>query len=208
MIIKAKHHKIIYPFFKNYANWKIKKHFHKVHIQGEYEEKHLPLLIISNHFSWWDGFWLNYLNTKLFRRKFHFMMLEEQLRRYWFFKYTGGFSVRKSSRSIVETIKYTSELLSDSRNIVLMFPQGEIQSLYTRSFNFEKGVESIINNTANEIQILFVANLVDYFSNPKPCLFVYLTEYKSDNFQIGKIQSSYNRFYEQCLSENQKLRDL
>jgi hypothetical protein len=208
MIIKAKHHKIIYPFFKNYAIWKINKHFHNISIQGVYEEKHLPILIISNHFSWWDGFFLSYLNTKLFKRKFYFMMLEEQLRKYWFFKYTGGFSIKKSSRSIVETINYTSELLADNNNLVLMFPQGKIQSLYTRNFNFEKGVETILNNIKDKIHTLFVANLVDYFSRPKPSLFIYLTEYKSNSFEIGNIQSSYIKFYDHCLSENQKLRDL
>lgn len=136
------------------------------------------------------------------------MMLEEQLRKYWFFKYTGGFSIKKSSRSVVESINYTSELLSDNHNLVLMFPQGEIQSLYTRSFSFEKGVETILNKTKGKFQIFFVANLIDYFSNPKPSLFIYLTEYYSSSFQIGHIESSYNKFYDHCLTENQKLRDL
>lgn len=208
MIIKAKHNKIIYPFFRYYAVRKINRHFHKVIIRGEYKEMKLPVLIISNHMSWWDGFWLSYLNTKLFKRKFFFMMLEEQLRKYWFFQYTGGYSIRKGSRDIVDTIEYTSQLLSDNQNLVVMFPQGKIESLYTQNFQFEKGVEAILNKIPGKIQILFIANLVDYFSNLKPSLFIYINDYTLDIYQVGQIQSTYNRFYERCLKENQKLKDI
>jgi 1-acyl-sn-glycerol-3-phosphate acyltransferase len=140
MIIKAKHHFVIYPFFKFYAVYKIWRHFDRVFINGDYQEKNLPLLLISNHVSWWDGFWAMYLNMRLLHRKFYFMMLEEQLKKFSFFINTGGYSVKKGNRSIIESINYTIELLTDSKNLVLMFPQGKITSVYDRSIKFEKGI--------------------------------------------------------------------
>ena len=80
MIYKASHHRVIYPFLQLYSLWKIKINFHRVFVSGDFEEKGLPVLLISNHISWWDGFWVVYLNIKLFHRKFYFMMLEEELR--------------------------------------------------------------------------------------------------------------------------------
>ena len=204
MIIKAKHHWFIYPFFKFYAVYKISRHFIKVEINGEFEEKGLPVLLISNHLSWWDGFWAMYINVKLLHRKFHFMMLEEQLKRFSFFINTGGFSVRKGTRSVIESINYTIELLSDSNNMVLLFPQGKISSIYDQSFIFERGIEHILKGIKGKVQIVFMANLVEYFSKEKPSLFIYLKEYSQAEYKTKKMQEDYNKFYSECIADNIK----
>jgi len=202
MILKSKHHPIIYPFFKQYAIRKITKHYHKINIIGDYENKDTSILLIANHVSWWDGFFAMYLNVKIFKRKFHFMMLEEQLRKYMFFNKSGGFSVKKGSKNILESINYTSELLTNKNNLVLLFPQGKIQSLYTSSFQFEKGVERILKNANCKVQIIFLANLVDYFSNPKPSLYMYLSEYQQLEISAETLQNDYNSFYAECVCKN------
>lgn len=204
MIIKARHHPVVYPFFKRYTTWKIRKHFYRVIIRGKYH--HLPgsLLVLSNHFSWWDGFWIHYLNLKIFHRKIHFMMLEEQLRKYWFFRYTGGFSVRKGTRSVSESIDYSAEILRNSRNMLFMFPQGKHESLYTSNFLFEKGVEKILHQTIYPVHILLVANLVEYHSEPRPSVYMYFTEYAENDFSTGALQAAYNRFFDECLREQKE----
>ncbi len=204
MIIKARHHPILYPFIQLYTVLKIRRHFNSVLISGDFQEKNLPLLLLSNHVSWWDGFWVMYLNLKLFHRKFNFMMLEEQLRRYSIFMNTGGYSVNKGTRSIIESINYTVELLSDSNNLVLLFPQGKITSIYDRSFLFERGIERIIKEIKGKTQIIFVANLVDYFSNEKPTLYIYFKEYDLGDHKIEKIQENYSIFYSECIANNTK----
>ncbi len=203
MILKAKHHFLVVPFFEWYSRSSMKKHFGTIEMNGKAEDKNLPILLISNHTSWWDGFWVNYINQKLFRRKFHFMMLEEKLRNYWLFNYTGGFSVNKKSRGIIETLDYTSELLCNPDNLVLLFPQGEIQSMHTQNIQFEKGIERILRNKEHNVQIVFLVNLVDYFSNRKPGIYFYLQEYTGNAIDIQSIQDSYNLFYAESI-EKQK----
>jgi len=205
MILRAKHHFFIYPFFQKYTLLKIRKHFQEVKLIGNYEEKDKPLLVISNHTSWWDGFWLMHLNLKLLKRKFHFMMLESQLRKYWFFNYSGGFSVNKNSRTLFETIKYTAELLADKQNMVILFPQGEINSMHHHTFTFEKGTERIINELKNEIAILFVVNLTDYFSKQKPTLFQYFKDYTFEIFNFTDFEKNYRNFYHECIENQIKL---
>jgi 1-acyl-sn-glycerol-3-phosphate acyltransferase len=151
--------------------------------------------------SWWDGFWVMYLNLKLLHRRFHFMMLEEQLGKRLFLNKSGGFSIRKGSRSIVETLNYTVELLNDKRNLVLMFPQGEIQSLQTRKFIFEKGIDHIVKRTGDKIQIIFILNLVEYYSNPKPTLFIHLAEYDDSLRLTGGMEKAYQNFFETVIEE-------
>jgi 1-acyl-sn-glycerol-3-phosphate acyltransferase len=203
MILKAKHNFFIYPFLKWYARWNIKRHFGTAQIIGNLIERNLPVLLISNHISWWDGFWADYVNQIIFHRKFHFMMLDEQLRKYWFFNYSGGYAVSKKSKSIVETLNYTSELLNDRKNLVLVFPQGEIQSMHNQNIQFEKGLERILRDKGNAVQVVFMANLVDYFSNRKPGIYFHLQEYADGAFDIKSIQDSYNLFYAQSV-EKQK----
>ena len=204
MIIKARHHFIIYPFFKLYAVYKIRKHFHEVFISGEFREKGLPVLLISNHISWWDGFWAMYLNLKLLHRKFHFMMLEDQLKKYSFFINTGGYSVRKGSRSVIESIDYTVNILSDNRNMVLLFPQGMISSIYEQHIKFERGLERIMKEVQGRVQVIFMANLVDYFSQEKPSLYINIMEFDMADYSFEIIEKEYNVFYSASVAGNIK----
>jgi len=205
MIIKARHHPLIYPFFTCYSVYQTRRNFKDVVISGDYQEKNLPLLLLSNHISWWDGFWAVYLNVKLFHRRFHFMMLEEQLRKYSFFIKSGGYSVKKGSRSVIESIEYTSELLSDNKNMVLLFPQGRISSMHQHSIIFEKGIERVLEKIKGKAQVIFMANIVDYFSYKKPSLFIYLKEYNNIDKETGTAEKEYNDFFSSCVNENLKI---
>ncbi|MBN2522035.1 MAG: lysophospholipid acyltransferase family protein [Bacteroidales bacterium] len=202
MIYRAKHHPILYTFFKLYTLWKIKRNFNSIVITGDHNNKDLPVLLISNHISWWDGFWAMYLNMKIFRRRFYFMMTEEQLKKYMFFNKTGGYSVKKGSKSVVESLDYTADLLSNGDNLVLIFPQGEINSLYARNFRFEKGLEYVLKKIRSKVHIIFTVNLPDYFSCTKPTVFMYFREYSGDSLFAPDIEKEYNLFYESCLVKN------
>ncbi len=204
-MLRASHHFFLYPFFKLYTLWKIRRNFHGVKISGEYSEKKEPLLVVANHFSWWDGFWAMYLNLKLFRRKFYFMMLEEQLQERMFLNKSGGYSIKKKSRSVIDTLNYTSGLLEDDNNMVLMFPQGDFSSLYDTEIKFERGIEHILKKTSRKVQIMFMVNLIEYLSEVKPGLYIYIMEYQGSDFSTAALASAYNRFYRECISENIKL---
>jgi len=202
-MLKAKHHPLLYPLFKWLSLFLIKRNFNSVHIIGNFSDNGNSVLVIANHISWWDGFWIQYLNLKILSRKLHFMMLEEQLKKHWYFNYTGGFSIKKKSRSIVESINYSIQLLKQPENMLLMFPQGQIHSLYANKITFEKGIERIVNNLTHDTQILFVANLIDYLSDKNPNLFIYFKTFLAKDFYQSTITSEYNKFYEQVLN-NQK----
>jgi 1-acyl-sn-glycerol-3-phosphate acyltransferase len=196
MIVKATHNEFLYRFFILYTKMKIRAAFREVIIRGDVPDRGLPVLVVANHFSWWDGFWIMYMNMKLFGRKFYFMMLEEQLRKHMFFNKTGGYPVKKGSRSIIETISYTLDLLKEKGNMVLLFPQGKIESHHTESFTFEKGAVRIINEVKDDAQVVFVVNLVEYYSHAKPSLYMYLSEYDGRK----ETETAYNDFYASVIS--------
>ena len=205
MILKAKHNFFIYNFFRFYSLISIKLKFHNFKIIGNFEDKKLPLLVISNHSTWWDGFWIMYLNLKLFKRRFYFMMQEEQLKKFWFFNYSGGFSINKKSKSVIESINYSSTILSKPENMLLIFPQGALNSIHNKNIYFQKGIEKIVAKTNNQIQIVFVANFIDYFNYSKPTLFQYIKEFKFEQFNIDIFCNEYQNFYNNCVSEQSKI---
>ena len=135
------------------------------------------------------------------------MMLEKQLRKFWYFNYTGGYSVNKGARSVVETIRYTSELLTNPENVVLIFPQGKIQTMHLQTFQFEKGIERILKEKEGKVQILFMANLVDYFSAPKPIVNCYIQEYEDVLYSLEAIQDQYNGFYQRCVEAQKEIEE-
>jgi len=206
MILKAKHHRVIYPLFKLLTHFLLKRKFQVIHTIGDFDDPGKPVLVIANHISWWDGFWLMYLNLKRIHRKVHFMMLEEQLKKHWYFQFTGGFSVKKKSRSLIESLNYTLELLSDPHNMVFIFPQGEIQSQHNNTITFEQGVQRIVEKLTDEIQVVFVANLLDYFSHPKPGLYMYIETHNSQQLKHCSVESKYSIFYNNALSKQKNIR--
>lgn len=204
-MIKARHHSVIYPLFKWLTRFLLKRNFSSLHIDGDFFDNGNSVLVIANHISWWDGFWVEYLNQKIFHRKFHFMMLEGQLKKHWYFQYTGGYSVKPNSREVIESIDYTVELLNKENNLVLMFPQGKIHSTYNNSVHFESGINHIIAKCPNETQIVFVANFTDYFSDAKPHLFIYVNTCTAAFLKDRNPEEEYNLFYSKALKQHKTI---
>lgn len=205
-MIKAKHNHLYHLFFSNYFRYIIRKDFRKMDITGGIADREMPLLIIGNHFSWWDGFIPYELNRQLFRRRFHIMMLEEQLKRHLFFSKLGAFSINPGNRSAIESLNYGTSLLNDKKNLLVLFPQGTIDSQYNQSIDFKKGWFRILRNLPGPVQICFMAVLTDYFSNRKPTLFICLEEYnKTASFIFEELSEAYRSFYLKCLERQKEL---
>lgn len=132
-------------------------------------------------------------------------MLKDQLAKRMFLNKAGAFSVEKSSRSAVESILYSAEILSGKNNVLMMFPQGRIESLYHRDFQFAQGIERILEKCNPKPEIVFNINLVDYFSSPAPTLFIRTKKYKG-KLSVLEIEKAFNQYHLECMShQNEKL---
>jgi len=54
---------------------------------------------------------------------------------------------------------------------------------------------------------LFVANLTDYFSNPKPTIFQYIKEYNYEKFNFLDFENSYQKFYTESVENQTKIKN-
>jgi 1-acyl-sn-glycerol-3-phosphate acyltransferase len=192
MIIKARHHWFYYPFFKWYSRWMTGRDFSRVELHHQLEDKGLPILMVGNHVSWWDGFLAQYINLELFNRKLHIMMLEEQLEKRMFLNKTGAYSIRKGGRSALESIKYTAEILSDPHHLAILFPQGSIHSITDLPVTFESGWYHLFRYLERPIQVVFFVTLFDYFSHRKPQLHIYLYMYDYEGKKLEEMENAFN----------------
>ena len=201
-MIPARHVALYVHFFDFYSRWMVRRHFREVEFKGHVLSRHLPVLMIGNHFSWWDGFIAGLINQEIFRKKMHIMMLEEQLRRRMFLNKAGAYSIKKGSRDTLVSLKYTADLLGDLKNLVVLYPQGEFESAHQYPVTFEKGIEKISSFTENDFQLVFYAALTDYFSHRKPRLSIYLAEIpQSLSVSVTDLESAYNDFLRDCIDQ-------
>ena len=203
-MIYARHTKFHTAFFRFYSSYLMRNNFRRVIFVNDPGPSSKSLLIIGNHFSWYDGFFINYYNNRVLGKKFHVMMLEEQLKGRMFLNKSGAFSINPGKKEIIETLDYSAGILKDPSNLLLIYPTGKIQSSYLSSFTFMKGLDRILSG--NNPEIRFYACLVDYFSERKPSAWIYFHTPDSHLSTSSGLEEEYNSFYRSCINRQNENR--
>ena len=204
-MIKAHHTWFGKQVFDWLVPFLIRRHFRDFIIEEQPAIDHeKPVLILANHFSWWDGFTHYYLNQRHFHKRFHVMMLEEELAKRPLFSRAGAYGVKKGRRYVLETLDYTVELLADPDNMVLIFPAGRIQSLYDRECRFQKGLGKILEKTGTDVQVIFSYIFPEYGSHPKPALHGYFRLYDEKDFKLEALEAAFAKHFRDALLKHQR----
>ena len=172
-MIKANHKKWARQVFNIYIKRELRKHFSHFYLVNEFPllTNNEKILITPNHISWWDGFFIDHVCRNLYKRKIYIMMLEEQLKKYSFFKKLGAYSINPESNiSIKESIKYSRTIIKDSNNVTVIYPQGEIEAFEKRPVNIKNGIKLILRN-ANNVVVLPVGFKIHYSNEKLPAVF-------------------------------------
>jgi len=151
--------------FHIYVMRLMKRHFHAFHLFGDLPQPdpELPLLLIPNHSTWWDGFFVYLLNHQILRRESYLMMLDRQLAEYKFFSRIGAFGIAPGDKlNVKESLNYTVELLRKKNVSITIFPQGELLPWGKRPLNFKRGIKSIISWYKESLNILPLAIRAEY----------------------------------------------
>lgn len=202
-MIRPKNNRIIFWFFRRYVKWLVGKQFHRLLFNTIEIDADKSILLIANHYSFWDALVLFCVNDRLFHKKFHGMILEETACREPFLKYAGAFSVNKNTKDILLSLDYAAKLLDDPNNLVLIFPQGQLYPNFTTHIHFEKGVQRIINQAQGKFQLVFAAAFIQYFKHIKPTATVYL---KTESvIYAGKSITELQNAYQQHFNASKQL---
>lgn len=195
---------MIYPRKNKLKRWildtyirrSINSNFHAVEVQTADIDRSKPVLLISNHFSYWDGLLLYNNNQQITGKQFHVMLLEETAKQQPMLLYGGAFSVEKGSRDVVTSINFAAGLLNDANNMVLIFPQGKLHSNFSDTIRFEKGVMKIIAQASQNYQLLMAATFIETFQHKKPVATIYLEKAIQTQFNtIEQLEALYQQHY-------------
>lgn len=198
--------KLLFKFFSWYIDHIINKDFDAYTFNGIPVKENEAVLLLSNHFSWWDGFLMFQLNRLSFKKKFHVLVTSDDYEKNWYLKYVGAFAAVNRGKDVIETLTYAGALLDDANNLVLVFPQGKRYTSYSSGIAFEKGVMQIINASRKKFQIIFSATLVDYSGKRKPLVRTSLRSWEAEEYvSLQLLKSEYNKHYEQTVKEQAAL---
>ena len=170
-MIKAEHKNWARLVFNPYIKRLLKKNFNNFYLTNEAPkiEKNKSILITPNHISWWDGFFIDFAVRNIFHKNIFLMMLEEQLKRFWFFSKLGAYSINPGNvKSVLETVNYTSLLLEKPGNFLVVYPQGEIEAYEKKPLTLKKGLDLIIKKSKKDFIILPAAFKIQYYNKKNP----------------------------------------
>ncbi len=167
------------------------------------------VLLLCNHFSWWDGFFAGHLSQTYLHRDFHIMMQEDHLQKRMFFNRVGGFSINRKSKQVVESLQYAAKLLGNPDNLVTVFPQGALESNHTDEINIERGIDYIVKKIKGDCQIIYYSAFIEYFESLKPSVyFRFLDCGTNHEFDYETVKAMINAHHKKALKAAGKRRAL
>ncbi len=167
----ARHRPWAETLFPLYLTGLLRRHFHALRLLGEAPcpPPDLPLLLVPNHGSWWDGLFVYELNRRLLARRLHLMVLEEHIARFGFFRRLGAFSILPGfRREVAACLDYAASVLADPANVLGLFPQGRIHHPCFRPLGFQRGVERVLSRHGAPVAILPLAMRCEFYDNQRP----------------------------------------
>jgi len=212
MIIKAKP----LPFFLIRLGaliliWFFRKRFNKM-IMNDIEIKpNHSYILMCNHFGFLDGFFAIYLCFKFINKKqklkgLYMMSVKKQIEKNWWLKYCGSFSVDPGSWTVGKSLNYAAELLSQPGNILLYYPQGNLESSNIRYIEFKNGINEIAKRIKGDCQLIWSSNLLEYFESTKPSTYFNLLDCGTNHeFDFEALKQKVNKHHLQAMKNNVRL---
>jgi len=160
------------------------------------------ILLLCNHFSWWDGFWAGHLTNIYFHRDFYIMMQEDHLKKRMYINYMGAFSINRQSKQVIQSLQYAANLLSNPNNLVTVFPQGQLVSNHSDEINIERGIDYMVKKIEGNCQVIYYSAFVEYFESLRPSVYFHLLDCGTNhNFDYEKVKAKINAHHKQALKK-------
>lgn len=131
-------------WFAGHARGRIQRSFGRFFVRGLAPVREIaassPLLVISNHTSWWDPLVILHASEHLLGTEGHALMDAKNLRRLPFFALVGAFGVDLDRPSDgASAVRHAARLLDRPGRLVWIFPQGDERPITERPLAFRGG---------------------------------------------------------------------
>lgn len=196
--------KLLGWLFGRYISYMLRGSFHQINFNKVSLDPDKSVLLLANHYSWWDGFVFYHLNKVLFHRKAHVMVLEATLKKWPFMRHLGAFSIKRGAKDMTISLSYAAGILDEPGNLLLLFPQGKLYSNFIDDVSFQKGLAVIIEKASANFQCVLAASFTENFAQKKPSVTVYLKVLDAHSITGENIRRAYQKHY----NESKKLQTL
>lgn len=201
-MITHKRSAIAQKLFHWYVKYRVHKAFNVMQYNAIDIKPNHSVLLLCNHFSWWDGFWAGWLTMRHMHRDFHILMQEDHLESRKWLRYMGGFSINKHSKQVINSLNYSAGLLGNPNNLVTVFPQGALMSNHSGDIHIERGIGHIIKKIEGNCQIIYYSAFIEYFESLKPSIYFHLLDCGTNHdFDFDQLKAAINAHHRQALQE-------
>jgi 1-acyl-sn-glycerol-3-phosphate acyltransferase len=143
-MIPARQSRFFSWWFSRHAEGRLRSAFEAVYVRGLEATldvaQRSPIILVSNHTSWWDTMVSVYLVPRRMRLDGYAMMDEANLRKLPFFAKVGAFGVDLSGGGAArESLEYATSLLDRPGRLVWIYAQGRERASTKRPLGFRRG---------------------------------------------------------------------
>ncbi|HEY4323261.1 MAG TPA: 1-acyl-sn-glycerol-3-phosphate acyltransferase [Mucilaginibacter sp.] len=209
MIIKAKPlPNIVLEWSATIASWFIRRRFNKMVINEIPFKPGHSYILMCNHFSFLDGFLAIYLSLNGIHKRqaltgFYIMSLKKQMQKHPWLKYIGAFSIVPGSPSMEESLSYAAEILSEPGNLLLYYPQGNLESQHIRHIEFKDGLSQIVPKIEGNCQLIWCSIIMEYFESTKPSVYFNMLDCGTNHeFNFEVLKEKVNKHHRQAIKNN------
>jgi 1-acyl-sn-glycerol-3-phosphate acyltransferase len=187
-MIEAENHPIFTPLVQGYTQWSLRGHVGSVKLSIEAKDAEpTPTLFHATHVSWWDGY-LGVCLAQHLGLNFRVAMLEAELNKYRFLRFTGGFGFTPAQTSSVrEMLRYAKrELLAPEQASgsqasgrkptgLFIFPSARIVPPNLRPIPYQPGTASLAIASAKDakpVRVRAVSWRLEHRGQARPDAFI------------------------------------
>jgi 1-acyl-sn-glycerol-3-phosphate acyltransferase len=151
-------------WFTWYSRRYLQRHFHALRVSRAGippETGGFPLVLYSNHTSWWDPLVCLVLKDEFFTDRTAYAPIDAaMLARYGFFRRIGFFGVEQQTRrGAVRFLQTSQAILTSPQALLAITPQGRFVDVRERPIHFEAGLGHL---AARVERALFVPVVAEY----------------------------------------------
>lgn len=188
--------------------WLFRKRFNKMIINDIDIKPGHSYILMLNHFGFFDGFFAYYLVFYYFSKMvpikgMYAMSVKKQMEKKPWLKYSGSFSVEPGKRSVDDSLNYAASILNEPGNLLIYYPQGELESAYIRHIDFKDGIYEIVTRTKGNCQLIWCSVLTEYFESLKPSVYFNLLDCGDNkHFDFEQLKANVNAHHLLSIKNN------
>ena len=175
--MKTRYSRSVWRGFELFFRPWMRRRLDGVHIRGiesaTWVPAGIPLLLVANHVSWWDGFLLREVHRRLRPdAPLHVVMSEAELRRHPIFRWMGAIPLGDSplaGRRLLAALRARTAAHPDA--VIGYFPQGRIWPSHRRPLGFRRGGAWLAGHLS-PVAVAPVGLHLEPLTRPGPAAFV------------------------------------